>query len=80
MASIVVFENMGEASIEGGVWTSDNKKLAELLNFTFAKLDPYGPAEGNADITWADRAAAMYAGKVTKYDTKKVVYKEGVIY
>jgi hypothetical protein len=65
------------ATIQDGVWASENDSLQSLLN---AMLDPLGPSgsDPDPDHTAAMDAAEKLGGKITQRD--KVEYVEGRIY
>ena len=56
-----------EATIDGYVWTCEDKTLERLLNLM---LDPFGPsgADPNPDVTAAHRTAARLGGEVIRQD------------
>lgn len=66
-----------EATIDGYKWSSDNKKIAEVLNNL---LDPEGPPtyDPNPDLTEARKIVKRLGGKVLRYDESafdpKVIY------
>ena len=65
------------ATIDGYLWRSDNKALADLLN---TMLDQFGPptSDRNPDKTEALKAAALLGGTVT--DAKEFESVPGRIY
>lgn len=75
MSAVVSFST-GIAVIDGYVWTSENRRLADALN---SMLDPLGPSGGDPspDNTAADYVANLFGGTVIEYakiDTDERVY------